>query len=99
MDTTIKISEANLAVLKVARLRLWDFSPSYNLLAYEIVAHKKWLGKYLVFVGCTLINTLVFCRITNPRLVRLAAYEYRFFELDSLDIQFLECVILDDFRP
>jgi hypothetical protein len=99
MDTNIKISEGNLEILKGARLRLWHFSPSHNRLVYEIVAHDKWIGKYLIFVGCTLINTPVFCGVTNPQLIRLATDEYKFIEPDSLDIQFLECVVRDDFRP
>jgi hypothetical protein len=53
--------------LKGLTARLWDFSPSHDRLVYRINDTKDDLERYLIFVECDAISTLVFWKILNPK--------------------------------
>ena len=99
MESTLKITSENLYLLANARLRLWNFSPSHDRLAFEIVPQ---LGgkpeKYLIFIGCEEISTPVFCGIKAPKIVKIESELYRFSDSATIDIKFRECVLRNDYR-
>jgi hypothetical protein len=99
MENTLRITEENLSLLANARLRLWNFSPSHDRLAYEIVPQSGGRPeKYLIFIGCEEISTPVFCGIKNPTIGKVGPDIYRFFDSGVIDIKFRECVLRDDYR-
>jgi hypothetical protein len=99
MKGALKITEETLSLLANTRLRLWNFSPSHDRLAYEIVPP---LGgnpeQYLIFIGCDRISTPVFCEIKNPVIGKVGPDEYRFFDSGIIDITFRECLLRNDYR-
>jgi hypothetical protein len=99
MESALKITSENLSLLANARLRLWNFSPSHDRLAFEIVPQ---LGgkpeKYLIFIGCEEISTPVFCGIKTPKIVKIESDLYRFSDSAVIDIKYRECVLRNDYR-
>lgn len=99
MEGTIRITSENLSMLANARLRLWNFSPSHNRLAFEIVPKSGGKPeKYLIFIGCDEISTPVFCAIREPRIIELGSDNFRFSDSGLIDIKFRECVLRNDYR-
>lgn len=99
MESALKITSENLSLLDNARLRLWNFSPSHDRLAFEVVPQLG--GKpenYLIFIGCEEINTPVFCSIKEPTIVKLESDLYRFSDSAVIDIKFRECILRNDYR-
>lgn len=99
MKGALRITEENLSLLTNKRLRLWNFSPSHNRLAFEIVPQSGGNPEeYLIFIGCEEITTPVFCGIQNPTIGKVGADLYRFFDSGVISITFRECVLGDDYR-
>jgi hypothetical protein len=99
MEDIIRITSENLSLLANARLRLWNFSPSHDRLAFEIVPQ---LGgrpeKYLIFIGCDEICTPVFCGVKEPTITEVEPDLYRFYDSGVISIKFRECVLRSDYR-
>jgi hypothetical protein len=100
MKNALRITEGNLSLLAGKRLRLWNFSPSHNRLAYEVVPQSTGNNpeKYLIFIGCEEISTPVFCGIKNPTIGKVGTDLYRFFDSGVINITFRECVLGDGYR-
>ena len=99
MDSELEITSDNLSLLANARLRLWNFSPSHDRLAFEIVPPAGGSPeRYLIFVGCEKISTPVFCGIKEPKIVKIEPDLYRFSDSGVVDITFRDCVLRNDYR-
>jgi hypothetical protein len=99
MNDTLKITEENIALLVNKRLRLWNFSPSHDRLAFEIVPQSGAMPEsYLIFVGCDEISTPVFCGIKAPSIIKVGSDLYRFLDSGTIDITFRECLLRADYR-
>ncbi|GHA22399.1 hypothetical protein GCM10008090_35200 [Arenicella chitinivorans] len=63
-----RLNDESLKQLHRLSARLWDFSPSHDRLTYRINTTNPESEKYLIFIECDAIETLVFWKITNLRI-------------------------------
>ncbi len=89
-----KVTQADLTALKGKNLWLWHFTPSKDMLTYNIPGE---YDKFLIFLLCETITTHVIWKVDNPKLTRIVKYLFKVEDAET-EIVFQEIIFNNEYR-